>query len=259
MMKVGRGTFASSRIFAGHQCRLTMKGYPFVISNPGFRLEKDDRDRDTFYEKEALRCTLGVVEQLSGEEAFAVFEHLTKFWASAGSGNPFPMRKVIEALVRILAKDEDLRRRFRASYIDKLAAAYFMGYSENEKRLAKTWFSVWPGREGFRTVRGCFHELGIRTIPELCRENDGFAVVRKPDARELSCIHFLQEIVREDFGDLVSCTVLPECRVIANEKAGVEGYASTHLTRTGKPGGSGLRVKREISGINLKVSCFQRN
>ena len=102
-----------------------------------------------------------------------------------------------------------------------------------------------------RIVLHYFSFLGIKSIDELCGENNGFDILEKPEGKECEFINLLQEISIKYFGDIICYEKIPECRLIVNESASAEGLA--HLTKeiNKKKNAYGLIPRYQVENVYI--------
>ena len=244
-------------IFAGYQMRYLMHGYPFIVSNPYFIPEDDDRDREYLTMREADCCASVVAMKLSPGESLKLLILLEKFWKTGGISSLFSLNGVIRELIQNIERDIKCKKRFRTLYLDSLVADFDKGIKKDRRHIAAGWFRNWNIENKRRVVMHEFTNLGILDIAELCQKEDGFSVLRKPRENELRYIRILEETANICFGRLISYDSLPVCKIILNETAISQGLANCVRNDRVEYGLNHMRIKRNIRTICIKASLLK--
>lgn len=244
-------------IFAGYQMRYLMRGYPFIVSNPYFIPDDDDRDREDLTMREADRCASIVVMDLSAKESLKLLIKLEKFWKTGGKNSLFSLNGIINKLIHNIERDEKCKNRFRTLYLDSLVSDFDKGIKRDRRHTAEGWFRNWNIENRRRVVKHDFTYLGIPDIAELCQKNGGFRVLRKARINELRYIRILEETASTCFDRLISYDSLPVCKIISNETAISEGLAKCARNEQIEYGLNHMRIKNNIRTICIKASLLK--
>ena len=244
-------------IFAGYQMRYLMHGYPFLVSNPYFIPDDDDRDREHLTMREADRCVTIVIMDLLPKESLKLLIKLEKFWKTGGISSLFSLNGIIRELIYNIERDEKCKSRFRALYLDSLVSDFDKGIKKDRRHIAAGWFRNWNIENRRRVVKHDFTYLGIPDIAELCQENGGFRVLRTARANELRYIRILEETANICFGRLISYDSLPVCKIILNETAISQGQANCVRNDRVEYGLNHMRIKSNIRTICIKASLLK--
>lgn len=244
-------------IFAGYQMRYLMHGYPFIVSNPYFIPEDDDRDREHLTMREADCCASVVAMNLSPEESLKLLVLLEKFWKTGGISSLFSLNEVIKELIHNIERDKKCKKRFRTLYLDSLVADFDKGIKKDRRHTAAGWFRNWNIENRRRVVKHEFTYLGIPDIAELCQKKGGFRLLRKARPNELRYIRILEEIAKKCFDRLISYDSLPVCKIILNETAISQGLANCVRNDRVEYGLNHMRIKSNIRTICIKASLLK--
>ena len=244
-------------IFAGYQMRYLMRGYPFIVSNPYFIPDDDDRDREYLPMREADRCATRVIMDLSPEESLKLLIKLEKFWKTGGISRLFSLNRIIKELIYNIERDEKCKKRFRALYLDSLVSDFDKGIKKDRRHTAEGWFRNWNIENKRRVVKHEFTYLGIPDIAELCQKNGGFRVLRKARANELRYLRILEETANTCYSRLISYDSLPVCKIILNETAISQGLANCVRNDRVEYGLNHMRIKSNIRTICIKASLLK--
>jgi hypothetical protein len=244
-------------IFAGYQMRYSMHGYPFIVSNPYFIPDDDDRDREHLTMRDADHCATIVIMDLSPKESLKLLIKLEKFWKTGGISSLFSLNSIIRELIHNIERDEKCKKRFRTLYLDYLVSDFDKGIKKDRRHTAAAWFTSWNTENKRRVVKHEFTCLGIPDIAELCQKNGGFRVLRKAGANELRYIRILEETANICFGRLISYDSLPVCKIILNETAITQGLANCVRNDRVEYGLNHIRIKSNIRTICIKASLLK--
>jgi hypothetical protein len=111
------------------------------------------------------------------------------------------------------------------NYGDKLVAKAASYNNAHSKKIAMEWFKNSPDFTHRKFVSNNFTKLGIKSVIQLCQENNGFEVYREPNDNEKEYIKILSYAAIELFGDVLVYETLPQCGIIINKEAPVHAQA----------------------------------
>ena len=211
--------------FAKYQKRALLN-FPLIICVHHDRdmNEQDDRDRQ-YYTKHQVQRLLFDVFSLRDipyppQAAYEILIAIQRYW----NKHDYTWKNIIIHLSIIICKEEKWKQFFLEEYGNKLVAENRKYLDRNRDRISREWFR----QSQFQTKRRVISDfiiLGILSIEQLCEENNGFQVYREPDETERECISLLSKAAGQLMGDIFCYDVFPECGIVTNDKAPMEGLA----------------------------------
>lgn len=240
----------SGYLYANYQLRKNIS-LPLVICNNRFQIDDDDdREREFLTNTDTVRCILETFGNLDCDQAFSVLLCLKDFWNGRAKNHsnisPAPF---IEELVHIVKNkySKTFQNQFKEYYV----ADFFPYISPHRKHMAQVWFRA-SNHCKKKRILNIFTLLGITDIEDLCEENDGFTALKLPEPEEAKRISILSEAAGLYFSDLYQYQKLPECLIICNESAPVQGLAHLQKDVFHSQNSYGLTIKYKVESINLK-------
>jgi len=254
-------TFGPGYLYVSYQERKDF-GLPIIICHHTYVPNADDRDREEFSSRETLWCIKEVIDEVSPSEAMAILEAISICWRGGYLKNVyFNTKFLIQRLIHKILEEQKIKRLFIEKYREKLVADFNSTIPKDRKKIALLWYRRSEYYNNRRVVLNRFAELGIVDLEQLCEQNKGFQIYAKPKKRERRYIRILEEAAREILGDILSYNTLPQCEIVLNSEAALDGCAITRKVTGKKKEKSGLRVERVISKVHLqgyllKEECF---
>lgn len=245
----------TGRIFAAYQNRYSLKGYPFIVSNPYFKPKRDDRDREYMLSSEAEECIVQVFCWLSPEEAFVILIMLKKYWWN-DRNNTINSGRLISKLIWRVSESEKCCQRFVKEFGKHFVADFNRQIDRNRKRDVRLWFRDWEGRKDYKLVAGSFAKLGLIDIEKLCEREGGLIIERRPTKREETYIEILKCIAVSLFGDIIAYDDIPDTMIIQNDRAVLSGSAQMQKLEGKTNDNNGLRIKYKVGMIRIKASLL---
>ena len=248
----------SGYLFASCEMRNSWYDVPLVFCNHRYHPSEDDRDRLFFSLSDTKWCILEIVEQLDAARSMELLGYLKKKWSGAFQAKyTFDWTTVITRLVENICKNKAVRDQFMKEYSEKLIIrdTRRLTYDKDKRIMAYEWFSHSSLHEKYHLVHPAFRPLGIQTICELCQKMDGFTAERSPDLKEKKYIEILRMTAEKVLKDLVCQDIWPDCKILVNKKAPVEGY--TKITKyKGKKNIYGMRAAASARYVYLQAYLF---
>lgn len=239
------------RLYVGYQYRNYLS-IPLIICNHHYKVPGDDRDREMLCRHDQRTCILRVFIILDAYTALKILEILRPYWGLSTYHHDKELERIcISELIRTVSFNHDAKKEFQQKYEKQLVAWFDSCISANRKKSARSWFAQSEFQKKRRIVLHYFSFLGIKSIDELCGENNGFDILEKPEGKECEFINLLQEISIKYFGDIICYEKIPECRLIVNESASAEGLA--HLTKeiNKKKNAYGLIPRYQVENVYI--------
>ena len=243
-------------IYVGYQMRKYLE-LPLVVCHHSFTIIRDDRDRDYLYTYEAQECITDVINILNAEQSYAVLVHLEGFWnGRAARHEDISPGIIIRNLIKNIQGNSGVVNLFNEKFSRKYVADIAVKALPWRRRTALAWFRLSDYYVKRKVILNDFTALGIFDIEKMCEEENGFEILGTPNTDEIKYIKILMEASAEFFSDIYQFDKLPECKIILNDEATVEGTA--HLVKTDKvkTNNYGLKTRSEIQFINIKKSIL---
>lgn len=262
---IGEDRKIYGRLFASMQERAQLYNVPLIFCNHKYRPdEEDDRDRRNFLSYDTEKAVMEIVSELEGEALWKVFMAFRPYWNSTGENKStgIDWSRVIKKMVIKIHVDKLIRRIEHAvlegDYIADMDY-YTIKMDKNKYKTAMAWFRGSSFHGTYKLLPDYFSYLGIDTLYDLCKKNDGFHVIYEPDEFQKNKIQILERVAKNIFGDMICYEKLPECRIIVNREAPNEGFARTFGADRTIKNSLGLRTVAHIKEINLRKELFCRN
>lgn len=260
--ETGKGS-ASGHLFARFQDRAFLQ-VPLIICNHIFFLDSDDRDRDRFDRYAQEQCILDMVKHLDPFQSLEMLLHIRCVWCDVRGKSYYfaDWEKILPTLIRNILNSDKATKRFLNMYADQLIVrdTPFMEHDHNRRNMAMAWYRQSAFRGKRLMVSPAFHLIGIKSICELCEENDGFTEEREPDDREQKRIHILHQVSGRILKGLIVLddSNWPDCQILINPKAPVAGYTKI-LEKTGGKNYYNMKVRAHADHIYLEAWLFCAN
>ena len=231
---------------------------PLVFFDMGYSIRDDKRDRPRMDEIDVTDFLCSIAYQMNPSESFAVLERLEKAWGSGkyvAQGWKMDLTEFINKLATFASYSLDCLRRFRERYGGSVVVDDMGG---RDRAVVAAWFKSSPYYKRRRVMRA-FRSLGTKSIRELCEEEGGFAIGRKPDGEEAALISILHDAARDALDGIILYDELPRAEVYDNEEAKVDGVAeTTDIGLSGREANElGLRKVSLIRKIRIKSSLLR--
>lgn len=225
--------------------------FPLIFCNHLYK-EDYDRDREALSEYHIRKCILEIVAKLNASTCLLVMEEMRALWYRPAD-KKMDWTDIIKSLIKKIQQDNEVRTLFIEKYQNVLLVdnAIHSGYSAAYRSIAHGWVQSTDKYRKCRYVCDLFTTLGINTLEEVCRQNNGFVVCRKPNAEEERYIQVLEKAAVDVFGDLLQYDSLPEVSIITNKQVAVHGLARGKK-RVGARNRYGLKVVSDIREINIR-------
>lgn len=228
---------------------------PLVVCNHHYDIERDDRDRSqmTLYDSnEAIRRVFWQVEP---EEAMCLLEICMPRWENP-FGNDYRGRNwssMIKKLLNVVYFSYQTKVAFYRKYEDKIVSVGYKLEADGQKRkMALLWYKKSEYHDKYKLVLPLFERLGIRTLDDLCRENNGYAIGEAPNVVQKKYILILERIAKRFFESLTCYDKLPECRIIQNKEAPLLGKAHLWRKESKQTNSYGHVVKAQVFKVFLQ-------
>lgn len=245
-------------LYAAYQSRAYLE-VPLIFCNHSYRSYRDDRDRGHFYSHEIKICLDEILEVLDAEIALKVLCALKSKWNGVRRKNQsVDWRPVVCKLICLIQENAAVKAEFYRLYGDVLLAGAPATCGKRTAKEALSWFRRSTFSQTKEVVIPEFAVLGIKTVDQLCNENDGFVRSRASVGKEKDYIAILEEIARMFFSDIICYDHLPECRILLNNKQKVQGYAIRIVGRKGERNVHGMKVTSSISMVSLQGDLLSK-
>ena len=253
------GKHCRGYLYAAYQERKSFR-LPIIICNHTYMPFSDDRDREDFSVRDTVYCMEGVLRKVQPAEAFEILQTLSMCWRGVRlKGVNFAPERIVLILIQRMCTDETIKKQFFEMYNETIVANFCSTISKNRKRIALAWYraSKYYGKR--QVVIQEFTKLGITDLEKLCEQNNGFQIYAEPSQKEQLYINILEETVKENFNDIVSYEHLPECKIVLNREAPIDGYTLTVDVKRSDFNQFGLKVRSEISNVYLQRYLFDKD
>jgi hypothetical protein len=252
----------SGRIYVNYQEREFISPQ-IVICIRNFNLDKrDDRDRNMLYQSEIKRILRESIidANLPANVSYELLVELKEYWSIIGANKCEIWTDSILHLITKVALNKKYRDMFINTYGDKLTANIPEGTSKSRANIAREWYRRSDYYSNRKIVSYQFERIGIKSIIQLCEENNGFEVYRKPNEKETKCIEILSEMAKDLIGDIICYETMPRCEIIINKKAPIDAKVSANKISPKKCGmQSPFKVVYQIKKVYLQYFLFDKD
>jgi hypothetical protein len=249
------GYTKKGRIYINFQER-GMIDTPIIICNRNYYCDnEDDRDRGYLTEKEKTKFLKATIDdhKIPDNVSYKILILLNKYWNFIGTKKIGIWEDTIKHLINVVSKNPETRNLFVENYGDKLVAKAAMCNNAHKKKIAMEWFKHSPDFSKRKFVSNNFTKLGIKSVIQLCQENNGFEVYREPNDNEKEYIKILSSAAIELFGDVLVYETLPQCGIIINKEAPVHAQAKIKGKNYGNINKSSpFKVRNNVTKIYIQ-------
>lgn len=254
----------NGKVFASMQERAQIRRIPLIFCNHRYEPDReDDRDRGKFRLHDIEKAVSEIVTRLEGQPLRRVFMDFSPYWRASGRmGEDVNFSWLIRKMVWKISNDpalcQEVYECLKNGYIADVDS-FVIRWDKNKYRTAMAWFRASEFYGRLKLLPCYFSDLGIDTIYSLCEKYGGFHVIHEPDTLQQGRIRILEKTARNIFPDMICYEMLPECKVIVNERTPDEGFAMADVSGSAARNGAGLKVVNSITEINLRKGLFDKD